>query len=51
VYWARCRPTPPVIRAAKSAAIDAADATKLGSISAAPLRPVIEVISPDMGIH
>jgi mRNA interferase MazF len=44
-------PAPSVIRTAKIATIDAADAKKLGSISAACLRKVLEAIGRDLGIQ
>lgn len=43
-------PAPSVIRPAKIATIDAADATKLGTISAAQLRRVIRGIGRDLGM-
>jgi mRNA interferase MazF len=44
-------PAPSVIRTAKIATIDAADAKKLGGISAACLRKVLEAIGRDLGIQ
>jgi mRNA interferase MazF len=44
-------PAPSVIRTAKIATIDAADAKKLGKISAACLRKALEAIGRDLGIQ
>jgi mRNA interferase MazF len=44
-------PAPSLIRAAKIATIDAADATKLGRISTASIRKVLEVIQRELGIE
>ena len=44
-------PVPSVIRTAKIATIDAADAKKLGNISAACLRKVLDAIGRDLGIQ
>jgi len=43
-------PAPSVIRAAKIATIDAADAAKLGRISAAQLRKVIHQVGRELGL-
>ncbi len=42
-------PAPSLIRVAKIATIDAADATKLGKVSAASLRKVLATIGRDLG--
>jgi mRNA interferase MazF len=42
-------PAPSLIRAAKIATIDAADATKLGKVSAASLRKVLAAIGRELG--
>jgi mRNA interferase MazF len=42
-------PAPSVIRAAKIATIDATDANKLGSVSAAQLRKVIDWVRREIG--
>ncbi len=42
-------PAPSLIRAAKIGTIDAADATKLGKVSAASLRKVLAAIGRDLG--
>ena len=44
-------PAPSLIRTAKVATIDAADATKLGRISAASLRKVLEAIGRNLGFQ
>ena len=44
-------PAPSVIRTAKIATIDAADATKLGNVSAACLRKVLAAIGGDLGLQ
>jgi mRNA interferase MazF len=42
-------PAPSVIRAANIATIDATDATKLGKVSAAKLRKVVDHVSREIG--
>jgi mRNA interferase MazF len=42
-------PAPSVVRAAKIATIDATDATKLGTVSAAQLRKVVDRVSREIG--
>jgi mRNA interferase MazF len=42
-------PAPSVVRAAKIATIDATDATKLGRVSAAQLRKVVDRVSREIG--
>lgn len=42
-------PAPSVIRAAKIATIDATDATKLGKVSVAQLRKVVDRVSREIG--
>ena len=44
-------PAPSLIRTAKIATIDAADATKLGKISAASLRKVLATIGRELGFQ
>ena len=44
-------PAASLIRTAKIATIDAADATRLGRISAASLRKVLAAIGRDLGFH
>ena len=44
-------PAPLLIRAAKIATIDAADATKLGKVSAASLRKVVAAIGQELGLR
>jgi len=44
-------PAPSLIRAAKIATIDAADATKLGKVSAATLRKVLAAIGRELGFQ
>jgi len=44
-------PAPSLIRTAKIATIDAADATKLGKISAASLRKVLAAIGRELGFQ
>ena len=44
-------PAPSLIRASKIATIDAADATKLGTISAASLRKVLASIRQELGLR
>jgi len=44
-------PAPSLIRTAKIATIDAADATKLGRISVASLRKVLEAIGRNLGFQ
>jgi mRNA interferase MazF len=44
-------PAPSLIRTAKIATIDAADATKLGKVSAASLRKVLAAIGRDLGFQ
>jgi mRNA interferase MazF len=43
-------PVPSVIRTAKIATIESADATRLGSISAAQLRKVLDRITREFGV-
>ena len=43
-------PAPSVIRAAKIATIDATDATKLGRVSAAQLRKVVDRVGREIGV-
>jgi mRNA interferase MazF len=44
-------PAPSLIRTAKIATMDAADATKLGKVSAASLRKVLAAIGRDLGFR
>ena len=44
-------PAPSLIRTAKIATIDAADATKLGKVSAASLRKVLAAIGRELGFQ
>jgi len=44
-------PAPSIVRTAKVATIDAADATKLGRVSAASLRKVLEAIGRNLGVR
>jgi mRNA interferase MazF len=44
-------PAPSVIRTAKTATIDAADATKLGKVAAASLRKVLAAIRRNLGFQ